>query len=570
MSADLTGVNSVGRLPGTPASTTRPIDPSRALVPVSPVTPRTPPTADSLLGRSGVGLGDVLLTADVLEHRDVVAPVALEMGLEDARASLLRQLPGDALAALDAVWSTARQSEEGWYLRSGALTVMGLPGEGDRIAAEGLQRQPASLALRLVQSVARMLVGDMPGARAALAPALDAAPHDPVLMAQQAVILARQGYAEDAVALLERLAASTPDHPALGWARGMLRTVAADRTRQAARRGTVTDPWRSPGRSAEGVDWPGTAALDDDDAAVDGRGVWGTEAFAPPSEGGDVAAAAFTRLGMRLRTSSDDELAREARLLLRAFSSGGTMCAAVSPEQAHAARSVLAGMLSLLSPAAASTAEHAPAAVLSLLTPLLAARRGVPTPPRGEEIARLLRRASGTVPATQHRLVDVLTRAASSSGRGAPGDAERSGGSGPYMAIVQGEPEPGSPVVPIRMGLALLTESRATRAADLARWPEDAPGSMTPWRGATPTVPGVVAQAEPSHTRYVSDWTTTRAIAEQQSTPSPGARGAGFVAVLCVTAALAAAINGATVIAVALGVGAAWFGLRRSARPRAD
>ncbi|MFO0205060.1 MAG: hypothetical protein ACK54L_02735, partial [Betaproteobacteria bacterium] len=79
-------------------------------------------------------LSDLLLTADILEQRDGVAPVALEMGLEGARAALLRHQPGDALAALERVWSTAQRSEEGWYLRSGALTVMGLPGEGDRIA----------------------------------------------------------------------------------------------------------------------------------------------------------------------------------------------------------------------------------------------------------------------------------------------------------------------------------------------------------------------------------------------------------------------------------------------------
>jgi hypothetical protein len=550
---------------------TRPVDPSRALTPVAPVTPRTPITADALLGRSGVGVGDVLLTADVLEQREAVAPVALEMGLEEARASLLRQQPGDALAALDGVWAKARLSEEGWYLRSGALTVMGLPGEGDRVATEGLQVQPSSLALRLAQSVARVLVGDIAGARAVLAPALDVAPRDPVLVAQHAVILATQGYTADASTLVERLAAESPDHPAIGWARGTLRALAADRSRSAARRATPADPWRTPGRGGDAIAWPEAESGRDDDTVVDGADPsWAVPAW-PSVEGGDVAVAAFSRLGTRLRGATDQELAREVRLLLRACSAGGTMCAALSPDQAHAARTVLAGLLTLLSPSESGLREHTPPAVATLLAAVVALRRDAAKVPRDEEVARFLRRASGAVPAAQLRLVEVLVRAPVRADGPASGSHRSVTEASDARAVVQGEPEPGRPLVPIRIGLALLTESRDTRAADVSFWAAGETRVRTPWREATPAMPGLPAMtAEGFRERALSDWTVARLVAEQQPATPAGGRGAGFVAVLCVTAALAAAINGATVIAVALGVGAAWLGVRRGARPRAD
>lgn len=572
MTRDLTGVTGVGRPQPAPPASTRPVDSTHAVVPVAPVTSRTSPTADAPLNRSGVGLADLLQTADVLAQRNPIAPVALEVGLEGARAALLRHVPGEALAALDAIWSTAQFSEEGWYLRSGALTVMGLPGEADRIASAGLEQRPASLALRLLLSVARTLVGDLPGARAALMPALDAAPREPLLVAQHAVILARQGNAGEAAALLDRLAAAAPDHPAIGWGRGLLRTLRADRTRQTARRGDFTDPWRSGGHHAAA---PATNA--EPDAEADAGDTGPLEAIAHthrqmPADSGDVADAAFARLGARLREATDEEIVREVRMLVRAFSSGGTMTTAVTPEQAHAARLVLAALLPLLpllSTKGSAPPPGAPSPVSQLLSVLLPLLRAAPTERGADEIARLMRRATGAVPVQQHSLIGLLTRATVGSRAVGEEHAPKVFRSGEYAAYVQGEPVSDNPLVPIRMGLALLTESSTTRAADRARIADGRDlRDSTPWRSATP-LSGNVLAIDSERYQPVSDWTMARVIAEQQRADSRGAggRGAGFVAVLCVTAALAAAVNGATVVAVALGVGAAWIGLRRGGRP---
>ena len=574
MPFDLTGAAGLGRPRTTPAGAGRPIDPARALLPVGGVAPRTPPSADALLGRSGVELSDLLLTADILEQRDGVAPVALEMGLEGARAALLRHQPGDALAALDRVWSTAQRSEEGWYLRSGALTVMGLPGEGDRIAAEGLHLMPTSLALRLVQSVALVLVGDVTGARAALAPALDASPRNPVLLAQQAVIVARHGLIDDGAELLERALADSPDHPAFVWARGMVRAMAADRTRRAARIGVESDPHRPTDPRTDGPSGatgrPGPIGWPEDDPPVDGAEAAGLDE--PPSDGcgNDLAAVAFSRMGVRLGTSTDLELAREARVLVRAFSSGGTMASAVLPEQAHAARAVLSGMLYVMSPPDGPMREATPPAVAALLAPLLKARRGPAALSSGEDLLRLLRRASNAVPAAQLRLVELLFRPAGDDTATRPGDRARSAEHDGDRPAVHQDAEPTSPLVPIRMGLALLAESRETRAAELALRAADADAASTLRRETMPSPLGVSAVVAGGRDRFTSDWTTARLVAEQQSVTRTSGRGAGFVAVLCVSAALAAAINGATVIAVALGIGAAWLGGRRGARPTAD
>jgi hypothetical protein len=547
------------------------------LPPVGPVGPRPASTADTLLGRSGIGLGELLLTADLLDQREAVAPVALEMGLEEARASLLRLQPGDALAALDAIWAKAQRSEEGWYLRAGALTVMGLPGEGDRVAAEGLQVRPESVALRFVQSVARMLLGDLVGAREAIAPALDAAPRAPVLMAQQAVLLARQGKAGEGAALVDRLLSEAPDHPAVAWVRATLRIVAADQTRQAARRGPTASfgPGDSSASTFTGRLRPTGQA--DADGATDGA-ISAAEApdggaIPPALDAGDVAVSAFARLGTRLPTATDQELAREARTLLRAFSSGGTMGAAVTPEQAHAARTVLSGLLTLLSPAANPEPEVAAPPVVGLLASVLSRRHTGRRPAEAgasdAEVARLLRRASGAVPSAQRRLVAVLFEASRHGARPTPG-AGSPDAPEPYRPVVQGESEPGSPVVPIRLGLALLAESRDTRAADAALWTTGEARAITPWRDLTPASPGLTALPDDGRERLRSDWTVARLVADQQPVAPASGRYAGVAAILCVSAALAAAINGATVIAVALGIGAAWLGVRRGARPRGD
>lgn len=614
MPPDVSGLNGASGASVPPIAPPRPTAPSRALVPVEKVTPRSEPSIQSPLGRSGIALGNLLLAPDLLEARDPVAPVEMEMGLELARSHLLRQRPGEALDALDAVWTRAQHSEEGWYLRAGALTVMGLPGEGDRVAAEALDRQPTSLALRLVQSVARVLMGDLSGARAALAPALEVAPHAPALVAQQAVVLARQGHAEDAHDMLQLLEDEEPTHPALAWARQMVRGVQADRTRIAARPTIVVEGHDNdvpPSQHAvPESDWPG----DRDDMLYDT--ITGINSAEVSSRAGDVADVAFHKLGARLSTLSVVDLARTVRLLLRAFSAGGTMVAACTPDQAHAARSLLAGMLVVLRQETGRPSPVAP--ILATMVPLLRESRVT-------DAQRMLRRAGDGVPPSMRRLLDALVRGAqhlatgeypiggvnsTPAGAGSTTNGPSTNGqassenpaspltpsSGAYPVVVQEERDLG-PLAPVRFGLALLTETSVSRAhdreqtTDLSRpsaqsgdvaWrdhagPEGSSGSALGvstllqgvWRsGSMPRVTPPDSTEVPwegAEARGVG-WGGARAAHDTQPERPASARAASLVAILCVAAALGAAVNGATLVALALGAGAAWMGLRRGGR----
>ena len=427
MPPDITGLGAAaGGVPIPPTAPVRPAAPSRALVPVERVGPRPAPP-DSPLGRSGIELEDLLFAPDVLETRDAVAPVAMEMGLETARRQLLQRQPAEALESLDAVWARAATSEEGWYLRAGALTVLGHPQEGDRVASDGLDVQPQSLALRLVQSVARALVGDISGARAALFPALDEAPHDPVLLAQQAVLLARQGHTDDATDILAALQDEVPDHPALAWARAMVRMASTDRTRSAARAvpdepddiEVMNDVAPAPRRAAPDAPLP---SVDEVEATASGAD-------------GDMVGTALRRLGGLVHANDEARLQLEARTLLRACSAGGTLASACTPTEAHAARQVLSAVLIVMrgDQVMGQVAEAHGGRMASPLIPLTAqllpllrpsdGRRPGPMraeepPPRIELAAkfsdaqRLLRRQGDGVPPAVRAFLDMLVQGA--------------------------------------------------------------------------------------------------------------------------------------------------------------
>lgn len=554
-----------GTTPLPPTAPTRPVERSRALVPVERTGPRAAPGSDTLLGRSGVDLNDLLAWPDLVETREAVAPVAMAVGLEEARARLLRQQPAESLAALDDVWALARDGEEGWYLRSGALTVLGLPGEGERVAAEGLAAQPASLALRLVQSVARVLVGDLSGARAALGPALDVVPDDPVLLAQQAVVLARQGHTDDATDVLEQLQQRVPDHPALAWARREVRSAQADRTRNAARTGfsvplaDVAEP-----RAVEGE--PG--ALGEDPA--------------------DLVHGAFSRLGrvltghgwagaheetLRYGPSTEafplpqPEAATEVRALLRAFSAGGTLGTACTPEQGHAARATLAAFAGVLSDIGAEDGATRAGRSGSPLTDLVATLVPLIGAGRADDAQRALRRLGLAVPPAQRLLLEQVIGGAVAQlehsdrerrARATSEHAERA-------PFVQDDREEG-PIVPIRLGLSLLPTAPTVG---------DGPGATPP---TTPpavfTASGAVVAAEGEGTGWGAALAGAGTLPRDRVELSPRSRQgregitAGTVAaVLFGAAALGAAANGATVLAVVMAIAAVAAG---RGRPRID
>jgi hypothetical protein len=527
MAAELPGVNGVPGAPIPPSAPLRPVDPTRALVPLRPVAPGGGNTSpgDPPLGRSGVSLMDLLATTDVLVARKDVAPVALDMGLETARGALLRQRPGEALEALDAIWSRASASEEGWYLRSGALTVLGLASEADRVAVDGLERAPGSLALRFVLALARGARGDLAGARAALAPALEAAPHEPVLLAQQATMLARQGRGAEGEVLLARVRAATPDHPAVRWAQDEIRRVIGDQLRE---------------RSTAVVEGGQT----DDGVVPVEVDVW-------PAETTDPGEEAFAQLGVHLRVAGTREGTAAVRLLLRAFSSGGALASHCLPDQAHGARTLLASIVRALR-------NDGRATVPAALASLLAVVRGG----RVAETERALARDLHALPYAQRRWVDALLREVRSATAraavtprsvAAASEWERSALTGDVFGdgrSVVRDRRDDSASVPVRLGLGLLGESAAVRPATPAR--------------------GDVTAIDPQTGEWIVPIGDGRAAAALMAasfapTPSRDALDVGGVLppLLALAVAAAAGLNGATVVSALGLVAAGWLALRR-------
>jgi len=615
-----------------------PVAPSTAVVPVAPTGTRGSAATSSPLGRSGLDLLDVIGTTDLLVERGTVAPVALDVGLETARGALLRGLAAESLATLDGVWERAQLTEEGWYLRSGALTVLGLPGEAERVSTEALQLKPSSVALRFMQSLARLASGDVPGARGAIAAAIEQQTTHPVLLMQQVIVLARQGNRTEAERLLQQVMRVFPDHPAVEFARSSLRSIAADHTRSTSRSalgGRVNEPapfttgdhevfeafsaalgdvapepevlserpWR-PVADEASAEAPSAEAprVDGTDRATgeDGAGV----------VNGNVAERAMARLGARFAMLSVTDAVREGRVLIRAFSAGGSMAGACTPEQAHAARGVLTAIVFALNNGggAARVADGASPleVLLSQWLPLMQAERF-------DDAMRVLRRLEASIPDAQRRLLAACAQMPIES----PSREDReppvvSFGAGGYEALVQGEPAKG-PLIPVRLGLALLEERAPERAPD-GRTDRAGEGNRAGWgdvdRAVWSRTPTSARPAEPfwasradDPTRALSGWmerpraTLSDEVTPERVTPSglavgaidvdgrgwgaataaaaalprPRDEGAGvrIAALLCVVIAAGAATSGSGVVAVAFGIGAAWLGLRRSGRPEA-
>ena len=537
MPPDIPGVGATPRLlpsspigptlaPGTaPPGPVGPVVPTNAILPVAPAATRASAPPSSPLGRSGLDLLAVLGTADLLVERSPVAPVALDVGLETARGALLRGLAAESLATLDGVWERAQRTEEGWYLRSGALTVLGLPGEAERVSAEALQLKPSSVAMRFMQSLARLASGDVTGARSAIAAASESTSTHPVLLMQQAIVLARQNHPAEAERLLQQVMREFPEHPAVEFARTALRASAADHTRSTSRStvgGRVHE--HSPFTTGDHEVFEAFRAAAHGgtrDAAVEGERaphIATSAGLAPPPrraasdvvdparsprEGdqakGNVAERAIVRLGSRLAMLSVTEAVREGRALIRAFSAGGSMTGSCTPEQAHAARGVLTAIVVALN-GSVSVALNGSASVArvtesaSSLEGLLSQWLPLMQTERFDDAARVLRRLGAGIPDAQRRLLAACAHGPSAAPpRGDRNPVVLALGTGDYEALVQGEPVSG-PLIPVRLGLALLEE----RAPE--RLPE---GQREANRAASGDIDRAVWSRTPTSTRLI-------------------------------------------------------------------
>ena len=505
----------------------RPSAPDDPLAMIAPAEPAPAPSAQpgpsatasavqTLFGRSGVDLEQLLSAQDAIDVRPKTERGELEQGLQQARAALVKRQPADTLRALNDVWPRAQYSEEAWYLRAGALTAMGMPVEADDVAAEALEERPTSLALRYAQSLARTVHGDLAGARSVLGPALDRAPDVPVLRAHLAHLLARQGRVTDAENELRMLARYFPGHPAITWAEGLVRRERTMKMRdgsvpaeepgadasaarpQAAASATAATPASPPTPAtpaptatpaAKAAPAAPSTPVTPADAAMS------AEAPREPEPFGDPIRLAFRRLGALI--ADPDALALgETRLLQRAFAGGGTMATVGPPEQQHAARSILVSIAAFLTgePAEAQPMSPTMDALLSALHKGQAAdahkllkREGHRFTPMQRKLLEALVEGIAPVPAATASTARIPTPASPMVAAPAPAQtsvpkpapAPVASPSVEPPPVVTGPAAPATVVqevplvpedehlfLPIRLGLSLLHETPQARAAD--------------------------------------------------------------------------------------------------------
>ena len=232
-------------------------------------------------------MDEILATSDQIVQRMRTPSLELSVRLEAARGLFQRRLPSEVLAALDGVWESAQGTEQAWYLRSGSMLMLGLSLESEQLAEAAIERRPTSVALRWIQSLARLAAGDVAGSRAALEVALLQHPGDELLLLQQAILSARQK---------------------LG------------------------------GLGPAGESQSGLAGAPLDAGVVAGiLDALERRPNSPP----DSLGALLWRFGARAALLPADEAAREARAILRAMSSNGSLSGSVSASMLHSARSLI-------------------------------------------------------------------------------------------------------------------------------------------------------------------------------------------------------------------------------------
>ena len=301
-----------------------------AVVPaVRPVSPATDAASGPLsdAGRAGVDLAALLGGgADALVMREHPSTVALATVLERARASLVRGDAGDALAALDDAWEGAMRTESGWYLRSAALTLLGLPGEAERVLQQALVPRGGSVALLFLQSIVRSALGDTAGARESLLSAEARRPAEPALMAWRAVLTARAGDRSGALQQLKEMPAAQGQSVLLGWARQSIAAANADASRAVDQMGWEVYP--------DGERMPASSATRTPTLS----------AVLAPME------AELRKIGAQLVTGTPQEIRVAVRAFLQSLATGGTLDQVARPEQLPALRSVLASLLAVVHP----------------------------------------------------------------------------------------------------------------------------------------------------------------------------------------------------------------------------
>ena len=490
--------------------------------------------AQTFFDRSGIDLGQLLADGDRLVDRKSGSLVELATGLEAARGALVRNQPVEVLALLDESWESAQHTEQGWYLRGSALAALGLPGEALRVSDDALKRRPASIALRFLGSLARLLVGDNAGARALLQEALADAPDDTLLLAHHAVVTSRSGHNDAAMQLLQRASLANPDHPAVQYARAWM---SADRARSSR---AIS---RETGVVSDAEEWNLWHQVEDA-APTDG-----THGSVRPAS--DSLEDTFRRLGNMMRsTGAPSEVSSRSRMLMRSLAGVGTAAMANSAERTHAARSLLS-LIAIVWTTGHSVEQVDPGeahGTHAMVKPILVALRDGN---HADARQLLVRNEAGIPPSTRALLRALLDN-------DEPRRSERISGANAVMSGAvheirtdRAQQDAGRGVIgPVRLGLALIEESDLASAAAATSF------------DTTVADPAVIDSVARTTVEQVAiGWNP---LAEEQRRSS--SRTARMAAVICVLAAIGAAAFAKPVAALALAGGASWLAMRRSHR----
>ncbi len=205
------------------------IPPFRLPVLTAPVTVGIPP----LIGDDGVllpqGAPPSIPAAQPREDAPISLAGRLEMGdvlpettqlalaLESATRALQSGKPDTVLAELDAVWSHQLASDSPWYLRGGALQLLGRTTDAEQVLRDAVARLPRSAAILYLLGVHTAHRGQPDAARLANDHALALHPAEPLLWLQRAALAMRDGTPDMADAIMQQVRTLAPAFPADDW-----------------------------------------------------------------------------------------------------------------------------------------------------------------------------------------------------------------------------------------------------------------------------------------------------------------------------------------------------------------
>ena len=205
------------------------IPPFRIPVLTAPVSTGVPPVIGeeplrlppgSLPQAPGAALRDdaPISLAGRLELGDVLPDTTqLALALESATRALQRGRADVVLAELDAVWSHQLDADSPWYLRSGALQLLGRTTDAEQVLRDAIARLPRSAAMLYLLGVHTAHRGHPDAAKLANDHALSLHPNEPLLWLQRAALAQCSGIPDVVSAILSRVASLEPAFPADDW-----------------------------------------------------------------------------------------------------------------------------------------------------------------------------------------------------------------------------------------------------------------------------------------------------------------------------------------------------------------